>query len=170
MRSKANASFWFEGIGILVGGFSLFSLVNTGFEFGLSDLFARFTSLYRSVFHPIAGVAEPLLRTIANYLGFSLPAYWRDLTIFYLVVAGAVARVHSRDNERRPLAARLILSTLQGIAWIAPFLFLPFMLAGSRKTRAAARTTLTHYKDVTAQIIYAIVALLIFLAVNAYDS
>lgn len=169
MRGRSNASFWLEGISILVGGFSLFSLANTAFEFGLSDFVARFTSLCRSVFHPIIGVAEPVLRTISTRLGFDLPAYWRDFTVFYLVIGGAVVRVHARD-ERLAFPVRLLFASLRGIAWIVPLLVLPFMLAASKKSRAAARTTIAHYKDVIAQIIYAGAALLIFLAVNAYGS
>ncbi len=168
MAKKSTASFWLEAIGVLVGAYSLFSLSQSAFEFGLSNLFDRLTDFYRAVFHPIAGVAEPHLNWLVSRFGLSLPTAWPDFAVFYFVIAGAVIRVHAGSDRHTPAIIRLATSILHGLFWLVLALIAPIAIALHKDTLAAAGRVFTHYRDVFLQIVYVFVALIIFLALNAY--
>ena len=167
MSRKSFLSFWLEAIGVIVGGYSLFSLTQSIFEFGLTEFFGRLTDVYRGVFHPIMRVAEPPLEWLAMRLGWSLPVSWPDFGIFYLVIAGATARVHARPGGRMPAAFRIAAALLHGLLWLALLMALPIAIALNKKRGSTFRASLSHYWDILLQIAYAFTALFAFLALNA---
>jgi len=79
-------------------------------------------------------------------------------------------RVHARGGGRQPGAVRLILAIFSGLLWIFVLLLLPLMLIVSKDIIATLRRTYSHYKEVVVQILYALLALSGFLALNAYGS
>jgi hypothetical protein len=168
MNKKSNSAFWLEAIGILVGGFSLFSLTNSIFEFGLSDIFDRLTTFYRLTFHPIVGAIEPPLEWATNRIGLALPSAWQDVVVFYIIIGGAVTRVHAKEKGDRLGLIKMALALGSDLLWVIGAILLPFMLILQNERGVFLRKTFSHYKDVFVQILYALLALAVFLALNAF--
>jgi hypothetical protein len=64
---------WFEGLGALPGGFSLFSLMQKLFGFGLAAILKGLVSFYSTVFHPIAEVISSGLHWVFALISIKLP-------------------------------------------------------------------------------------------------
>jgi len=91
---------WFEALGVILGGFSLFSLVQKLFGFGLASILKDLINFYRAVFYPIADAITSALQGTFALLSIQFPHIPQDIVVTYVLIGAALCRYSVSDFTR----------------------------------------------------------------------
>jgi hypothetical protein len=81
-------------LSIFAGALSLFYLGHAWFDFGLGEVFRRVHEWYVGLVHPVVDLLRPMVMLLSEWLGWSLPTWWKDAIMLYLLFGAATGRSH----------------------------------------------------------------------------
>lgn len=176
---------WFQLVGILASGMSLFSLAQKYWRFGLSPLMTDVVSYYRAIVHPIFG-------PIALWLGQYLPKLIADPDfLFAYAIGGSAAcrlasksflrgaeRAHRRAGVVSPTTAErmrlAVISVIVASPWMLlwPLGALVNLVCVTHPSIAGVLVdrdgVLAEGAEWVKQVLYVVFAFLAYFALNAY--
>lgn len=143
--------FWFQLLGALVGGLSLYQLGVKFVELPVGDIFAEVLAYYRALLHPIGNGLIWLVSAAAGLVSLDIPEIDPDIAVLYILIAASVYRslfvdYYTYVNSDIHVAVRIITS----IFWpIAPVFVIVVSVIGLRYKRSLSsrRTRTTFYSE-----------------------
>ena len=172
-------------LGLLFATLSLFLLTERLLGLGPGATVDDLAASYRALFHPLANVLEPVVRTVLRLNSNPLPAWWRDAAILYLMFGAAHFR--HLTNEVTNIASSLIvrrtrtqsapigwavvaIAWLCAIIWPLSFVLLPlidFLIRVTTSPTRAFERVATFYGEILVQVAILAAGAILFLLIDA---
>jgi hypothetical protein len=171
-------------LGLLFAGFSLFLLAQSAFGIGLSAAGADVLASYRTLFYPLTNIFEPVVYAVLNPMQLSLPSWWRDGFVLYLMfgiahyrhIAIEVTSIIDAVIARPAVPASqtnlvvLAFALLCAVVWPISLLILPLVDFVARvfiNPADAMRRLLRFYGQILRQLLILAAGSTLFLVLNA---